>query len=136
VLRGVAERVGNPWWELREVFDRGVTIRRGWIDRASVVVGAGVLHLICGQLVEPSFQSREQDESRTKMPVVPAFPRKQDGPAGMTYEPMSDEWKEWLELTRIERFRESEKLFAQYLAMGGSVDPDPDPTSPVYDPSE
>jgi hypothetical protein len=51
----------------------------------------------------------------------------------MTYEQMPDEWKEWLELTPIERFRESEKLFAQYLAMGGSLDPDPDPTSPFYD---
>ena len=52
----------------------------------------------------------------------------------MLFEDMSDEWKEWLELTPIERFRESEKIFAQYLAMGGSLDPDPDPTSPFYDP--
>ena len=52
----------------------------------------------------------------------------------MTFEEMPDEWKEWLELTPIERFRQSEKLFAQYLAMGGSLDPDPDPTSPFYDP--
>jgi hypothetical protein len=54
----------------------------------------------------------------------------------MTYEELPDEWKEWLALTPMERFRESEKLFAQYLAMGGSLDPDPDPTSPFYDPSE
>ena len=54
----------------------------------------------------------------------------------MTYEQLPDEWKEWLELTPIERFRQSEKLFAQYLAMGGSLDPDPDPTSPFYDASE
>jgi hypothetical protein len=52
----------------------------------------------------------------------------------MLFEDMSDEWKEWLDLTPIERFRESEKIFAQYLAMGGSLDPDPDPTSPFYDP--
>jgi hypothetical protein len=50
----------------------------------------------------------------------------------MTYEEMPDEWKEWLELTPIQRFRESEKLFAQYVSMGGSLDPDPDPTSPFY----
>jgi hypothetical protein len=49
------------------------------------------------------------------------------------YDQLSDEWKEWLDLTPIERFRESEKIFAQYLAMGGSLDPDPDPTSPFYD---
>jgi len=48
----------------------------------------------------------------------------------MTFEEMPDEWQEWLALTPIERFRQSEKLFAQYLAMGGSLDPDPDPTSP------
>jgi hypothetical protein len=54
----------------------------------------------------------------------------------MTFEEMPDEWQEWLELTPIERFRQSEKLFAQYLAMGGSLDPDPDPTSPFYDPDQ
>ncbi len=54
----------------------------------------------------------------------------------MIFEEMPDEWKEWLELTPIERFRQSEKLFAQYLAMGGSLDPDPDPTSPFYDPDQ
>jgi len=52
----------------------------------------------------------------------------------MIFEQMSDEWQEWIELTPIERFRQSEKLFAQYLAMGGSLDPDPDPTSPFDDP--
>ncbi len=54
----------------------------------------------------------------------------------MTFEAMPDEWQEWLELTPIERFRQSELLFAQDLALGGSLDPDPDPTSPFYDPSE
>ena len=38
------------------------------------------------------------------------------------------------ELTPLERFRQSEQIFAQYLALGGSLDPDPDPTSPFYDP--
>jgi hypothetical protein len=50
------------------------------------------------------------------------------------YEDLPDEWKEWLDLSPIERFRRSEELFAQYLAMGGSLDPDPDPTSPFEDP--
>lgn len=52
----------------------------------------------------------------------------------MTYEQLPDEWKEWLDLTPLERFRQSELIFAQYVAMGGSLDPDPDPTSPFYDP--
>lgn len=50
------------------------------------------------------------------------------------FEDWPDEWQEWVKLTPMERFRESEKIFAQYLAMGGSLDPDPDPTSPFYDP--
>lgn len=51
----------------------------------------------------------------------------------MTYEQLPDEWKEWVDLAPLERFRRSEELFAQYLAMGGSLDPDPDPTSPFDD---
>jgi hypothetical protein len=51
----------------------------------------------------------------------------------MTYEQLPGEWKEWLDLTPLARFRRSEELFAQYLAMGGSLDPDPDPTSPFDD---
>ena len=52
----------------------------------------------------------------------------------MTYEQLPDEWKEWINLTPLERFARSQELFAQYLAMGGSLDPDPDPTSPFYFP--
>ena len=54
----------------------------------------------------------------------------------MTYEQLPDEWKEWVNLTPIERFHQSEQIFAQYLAMGGSLDPDPDPTSPFDDPEQ
>ena len=54
----------------------------------------------------------------------------------MTFEEMPEEWQEWLMLTPLERFRQSEKLFAQYLAMGGSLDPDPDPTSPFDVPDD
>ncbi len=54
----------------------------------------------------------------------------------MRFEDWPEEWQEWARLTPLERFRESEKIFAQYLAMGGSLDPDPDPTSPFYDPSD
>ena len=54
----------------------------------------------------------------------------------MTCEQLPDEWKERLDLTTVERFRQSELLFAQYLSLGGSLDPDPDPTSPFYDAEE
>ena len=48
----------------------------------------------------------------------------------MTYEQLPEEWQEWIDLTPMERFRRSEEIFAQYLALGGTLDPDPDPTSP------
>jgi hypothetical protein len=48
----------------------------------------------------------------------------------MLFDDLPDEWKEWISLTPLERFRRSEQKFAEYLAMGGSLDPDPDPTSP------
>jgi hypothetical protein len=52
----------------------------------------------------------------------------------MLFDDLPDEWKEWISLAPLERLRRSEQIFAQYLAMGGSLDPDPDPTSPFYDP--
>ena len=58
------------------------------------------------------------------------------GQCTMRFDDLPDEWKEWIALSPIERFRESEKIFAQYLAMGGSLDPDPDPSSPFYDPEQ
>jgi hypothetical protein len=54
----------------------------------------------------------------------------------MTYEQMPEEWQEWIDLTPLERFKQSEQIFANYLAMGGSLDPDPDPTSPFDDASQ
>jgi hypothetical protein len=48
----------------------------------------------------------------------------------MLFDDLPDEWKEWISLAPLERMRRSEQIFAQYLAMGGSLDPDPDPTSP------
>ena len=52
----------------------------------------------------------------------------------MRFKDWPEKWQEWVKLTPLERFRESEKISAEYLATGGSLDPDPDPTSPFYDP--
>ena len=41
-----------------------------------------------------------------------------------------DEWEAWQLLTPQERWRESMKLWEFYLAMGGSLDPEPDSQSP------
>ena len=36
------------------------------------------------------------------------------------------EWAEWYRLTLFKRWLESEKLWQTYLALGGSLDPEPD----------
>lgn len=43
------------------------------------------------------------------------------------------EWADWYQLTPLERWHESGKLWAQYLAIGGSLDPEPDTQSPFHD---
>jgi hypothetical protein len=47
------------------------------------------------------------------------------------YEP---EWVDWFRLTPQERWEENAKLWHHYVAMGGSLDPEPDIQSPFYDP--
>ena len=47
------------------------------------------------------------------------------------YEP---ECAAWFRLTPQERWEESARLWYHYVAMGGSLDPEPDPQSPFYDP--
>jgi len=43
------------------------------------------------------------------------------------------EWAEWYRLTPVQRWLESEKLWQTYLALGGSLDPEPDTQSPYFD---
>jgi len=43
------------------------------------------------------------------------------------------EYAEWYRLTPAERWRESGKLWAAFLEMGGSLDPEPDTQSPFFD---
>ncbi len=43
------------------------------------------------------------------------------------------EWAEWYRLTPLQRWLESEKLWQTYLALGGSLDPEPDSQSPFFD---
>src|SRR5438093_12337247 len=43
------------------------------------------------------------------------------------------EWAEWYRLTPVERWQESTKLWQTYLALGGSLDPEPDTQSPFFD---
>ncbi|MBU4140340.1 MAG: hypothetical protein KKA80_00400 [Candidatus Omnitrophica bacterium] len=43
-----------------------------------------------------------------------------------------DEDTEWLNLTPAQRILETTKLWKFYIALGGSLDPEPDPQSPFY----
>jgi len=47
---------------------------------------------------------------------------------------LRDEDEEWLRMTPAQRLLESGRLWALYLALGGSLDPEPDPQSPFYFP--
>jgi hypothetical protein len=47
-----------------------------------------------------------------------------------------EEWAEWYRLTPLERFAESMKLWDAYLALGGSLEPEPDTQSPFFDADE
>jgi len=46
------------------------------------------------------------------------------------------ECAEWYSLTPRERFLESLKLWETYLALWGSLEPEPDTQSPFFDPEE
>lgn len=46
---------------------------------------------------------------------------------------VGSEWAEWYRMTPRERWAESEKMWAMYLALGGSLDPEPDTHSPFFD---
>ena len=43
------------------------------------------------------------------------------------------EWAEWYRLSPTERWLEAEKLWEAFLALGGSLDPEPDTQSPFFD---
>ena len=47
-----------------------------------------------------------------------------------------DEWQEWYRLTPLQRWEESQRLWPTYLALGGSLDPEPDNQSPFDDPEQ
>lgn len=47
-----------------------------------------------------------------------------------------EEWAEWYRMTPAERGAASWKLWETYLALGGSLDPEPDPQSPFFDEKE
>jgi hypothetical protein len=49
---------------------------------------------------------------------------------------VGEEWAEWYRMSPEERVRETTKLWELYIAMGGSLDPEPDTQSPFFDEQE
>ena len=49
---------------------------------------------------------------------------------------LGEEWADWVRMTPQQRWAESSMLWAHYLSLGGSLDPEPDPQSPFFDPDE
>lgn len=49
-----------------------------------------------------------------------------------TIDNLPDEALEWMLMTEEERLREKQRMWQTYLALGGSLDPEPDPQSPFY----
>lgn len=43
---------------------------------------------------------------------------------------IEDEWLDWYRLTPAQRWKETQKLWAFFIALGGSLDPEPDSQSP------
>jgi hypothetical protein len=67
-----------------------------------------------------------------------AFGRKRLQTDGMSTESSNvpffeGEWEQWYRMTPQQRWRESQKLWDFFLAIGGSLDPEPDSQSP-FDP--
>jgi len=48
-------------------------------------------------------------------------------------EEISNEWLEWYSLSPQERCKESGLLWATFLSLGGSLEPEPDTESPFFD---
>lgn len=46
---------------------------------------------------------------------------------------ISSEWLDWYSLTPRERMEHSGKLWETFLALGGSLEPEPDTQSPFFD---
>ena len=46
-----------------------------------------------------------------------------------------EEWQEWYRMMPQDRWLESERLWGTFLALGGSLDPEPDSQSPFNDAS-
>jgi hypothetical protein len=44
-----------------------------------------------------------------------------------------EEWQEWYRMRPQDRWLESERLWGTFLALGGSLDPEPDSQSPFND---
>jgi len=57
-------------------------------------------------------------------------------PCPSASELVGDEWAELYSLSPAERWNETERIWHHFLQMGGSPDPEPNPSSPFFNKQE
>ena len=104
----------------------------------STIAKSRVLALLfthhCFPDVPPAAKSIRSLPAKGPLPWLPEsgiIPRMG---ASSEKDPLYDEeWEEWYRMTPLQRWEETQKLWAFYLHVGGSLDPEPDSQSP-FDP--
>jgi len=77
-------------------------------------------------------ESTRIDQSNDPLSIAPAVKVCYLFPVIAPEQLVGEEWAEWYRLTPVQRWLESEKLWQTYLALGGSLDPEPDTQSPFF----
>src|SRR5438445_2190606 len=81
---------------------------------------------MCSRIANPPSRSETRERPAPLGTADMSKPR-------VTYEPLEDpETLAWWSLTPGQRFLESQRLWATFLTLGGSLDPEPDWQSPFY----
>jgi hypothetical protein len=66
---------------------------------------------------------------RYRVSMHPVTPRRPE-------DVVDPDWIEWYSMTPMERWEASQRLWADYVALGGSLDPDVDTQSPFWSEEE
>src|SRR5262249_42891222 len=117
----------NPGVSFREALK---CLQKAWItSRLPGIARGGQVRRTTDQL-RPLHKPRQ---NRLEYCSPTGAPRTSTMRPPRLYQPPDDpEVQEWWALTPAQRFAESSRLWATYLALGGSLEPEPDWQSPFY----
>ena len=99
-------------------------------------MGVFLAHEIAFRTATPVFWDGQAGtvHGAAKFESIPSAGCMQPKPKDVNMQPNeeldADRWQEWYRLSPLERWSESMKLWEFYLAVGGSLDPEPDSQSP------